>query len=96
MPTWDVEKTHWQVAEAWRGAQKPDAIIEAIRVGEQVIDLLTQATALVERACQDTETLIDNAHLYCQPILDRLTSETDRVKPVLSRLRAASSKGAGA
>lgn len=92
MPIWDVKKTHWQTADAWRGAQAHEAITEAIKLGDQIIDLLNHATTLVERACVDVEEIIDNAHRRCQPILDRLTGETDRLEPILTRLRAAGSK----
>jgi hypothetical protein len=92
MPTWDVKTTHWQAADAWRGVQEHEAITEAVRVGERIIDLLNQATTLVECACLNVQAIIDNAHLRCQPILAQLARETDRLEPVLARLQAASRK----
>jgi F0F1-type ATP synthase membrane subunit b/b' len=77
------------IPDAWRAAQEPEAITEAVRIGEQITTLLAQAAILIERACQNVEAIIENANLGCQQILDRLTRETTRLTPVLSRLRAA-------
>ena len=86
---WNITKTHWHTSTAWRAAQQPEAIAEAVRMGEQVSDLLTRAARLVHSACRDVDPLVESAHLRCQVILDRLTGETDRLVPVLRRLRAA-------
>lgn len=86
---WNITKTHWHTSAAWRVAQQPEAIAEAVRIGEQVSDLLTQAARLVHSACRDVDPLVESTHLRCQAILDQLTGETDRLLPVLRRLRAA-------
>lgn len=77
------------IPDAWRAAQEPDAITEAVRMGEQITTLLAQAATLIERACQNVEAIIENTNRGCQQILDQLTHETTRLTPVLSRLRAA-------
>lgn len=77
------------IPDAWRTAQEPDAIAEALARGEQITSLLTRATTLVERASQSVEAIIENATLRCQPILAQLAGETDRLELVLARLRAA-------
>jgi hypothetical protein len=87
---WNVTKTTWYTSDAWRAAHHPDAIKEATEIGEQIITLLTQATTLVERACDDVDSIVHNATLRCQAIIDRLIGETDRLEPALTRLRAAS------
>ncbi|MGH3707894.1 MAG: hypothetical protein ACRDRQ_07255 [Pseudonocardiaceae bacterium] len=87
---WNVIKTNWYATDAWRAAQNPEAIAEAVTIGEQIVELLTQAADLVERACLDVDSIIENANLRCQVILVRLAGETDRLEPVLARLRAAS------
>jgi hypothetical protein len=86
---WKITKPYWYTTAAWRVAQQPEAIAEALMMGEQVHDLLTRATRLVTNACRDTGTGVQYAPLRCQVILDRLASETDRLVPVLRRLRAA-------
>ena len=86
---WNVTKTNWYTTDAWRAAQEPDAIAEAIKIGEQISDLLTQAAGLIERACQDVDSIIADATLRCRVILDRLTAEEHRLEPPLTRLRAA-------
>ena len=86
---WNTMKTQSYMSLAWRVAQQPDAIAEAVRTGEQVNDLLTHAARLVHRACRDVDPLVESASLRCQVILDRLTGQTDRLIPVLRRLRAA-------
>lgn len=83
-------KTNWNVMEAWRIAQRPDAIVEAIEIGEQIIDLLIDATVLMQRASQDVDPIVHNASVRCQMIVDQLTRETQRLAPILWRLRAAS------
>lgn len=87
---WNVRKTTWYASDAWRAAQRPDAIKEAAEIGEQIITLLTQATTLVERARDDVDSIVHNATLRCQAILDQLAGERDRLEPALTRLRAAS------
>lgn len=86
---WNVSKTNWYTTDAWRAAQEPDAIAEAITIGEQIRDLLTHAAGLIEHACQDVDSIIEDATLRCQVILDRLTGEAHRLEPTLTRLRAA-------
>lgn len=86
---WNVSKKSWYTTDAWRAAQQPDAIAEAIKFGEQITELLTQAAGLIDRACQDMDSIIENTTLRCQVILDRLTGETDRLASALTRLRAA-------
>jgi hypothetical protein len=75
--------------DAWRTAQEPEANTDALTTGEHLTDLLTQATTLIERACHNVETIIEDTTLRCQPILDQLASEIDRLTPILTRLRAA-------
>ena len=77
------------ITDAWRTAQEPDALSEALTRGEQIIALVTQAATLIDRASQGVEAIIENTTLRCQPILDQLASEVDRLTPVLTRLRAA-------
>jgi hypothetical protein len=77
------------IPDAWRAAQEPDAITEAVRIGEQITTLLVQAATLIERAFQNVDSIIENTNLGCQQILDQLTRETNRLAPVLYRLRAA-------
>lgn len=86
---WSVIKKSWYSTDAWRAAQEPDAIAEAIKFGEQITELLTQAAGLIDNACHDVEEIIDNAPRRCRIILDQLTSETDRLTRALTRLRAA-------
>lgn len=86
---WDVTKTNQYTTNAWRAAQEPDAIAEAVKIGEQIIELLTQGASLIERACQDVDSIIENATLRGQVILDRLAVETNRLESALTRLRAA-------
>jgi hypothetical protein len=86
---WNITTTQQRTSAAWRAAQHPEAITEAITMGEQVSDLLTHAARMVRSACQDVDTLVDHTPLRCQVILDRLAGETDRLTPMLRRLRAA-------
>jgi hypothetical protein len=86
----NVIKTGWYTADAWRVGQEPEAIMEALKVGEQVMGLLIQAATLIEHACQDVYLIIDNAAVRCQVIVDQLIREIVRLAPVLTRLRAAS------
>lgn len=76
------------VVDAWRIAQEPDAIIEAIVIGEQISDFISQARSEVERACHDMTPIIEHTHCQCQQILDQLAREARRVAPVLTRLQA--------
>lgn len=78
------------VTDAWRAAQEPDALTEALSRGHQITTLITQATTLIDRACTSVEAIIENTTLRCQPILDQLAGETDRLELVLARLRATS------
>jgi hypothetical protein len=77
------------VPDAWRAAQEPEAITEALIMGNHILDVLNQATTLIDRACHNVEAIIDNTTLRCQPILNQLANEVDRLTPVLTRLRAA-------
>lgn len=86
----NVTKTNGSIINAWRGAQKPDAIAQALKIGEQITDLLTEATTLVQRARWSVDLIIEDAYTRCQEILNRLADEADRLAPVLLRLRAAS------
>lgn len=76
-------------ADAWRAGQEPEAIADAITVGDYITDLITEAAALIKHACQNVDSIIENALLRCQAIVDRLMDETDRLELVLRRLRAA-------
>lgn len=86
---WSVIKKSWYSTDAWRAAQEPDAIAEAIKFGEQITELLTQAASLIDRACQDMDSIIENTTPRCRIILDQLTDEADRLTSALTRLRAA-------
>lgn len=77
------------MTDAWRAAQEPHSLTEALARGERITTLVTQATALINRACQRVEAIIENTTPRCQPIVDQLGSEVDRLTPVLARLRAA-------
>ena len=86
---WDLPKTaNWYTDDAWSAALNPDAINEAVMIGEQIIELLTQTIGLVEHACADVNPIIEN--LRCKVILDGLYGQVDRLNPALSRLRSAS------
>lgn len=87
---WNATKTNWYVIDAWRAGQEPDAIAQAVTIGEQITDLLAEAATLVQRARWNADSIIEDAYIRCQAILDRLTGGTDRLAPVLIRLRAAS------
>lgn len=86
----NVVKTNWYIPDAWRAGQEPEAITEALKIGEQIIGLLIQAVTLIEQARQDVYLIIDNAAVRCQVIVDQLMRERARLAPVLTRLRAAS------
>jgi hypothetical protein len=86
----NVIKTNLYTPDAWRVGQEPDAIMEALKLGEQVMGLFIQAATLIEQACQDVYLIIDNAAVWCQMIVDQLMRERARLAPVLTRLRAAS------
>jgi hypothetical protein len=86
---WNITKPYWYTHAAWRVAHQPEAIAEALRMGEQISDLLTRATHMVHNACQNVGTEVRHAPLRCQVILNRLARETDRLIPALRRLRAA-------
>lgn len=79
--------------DAWRTAQEPEAITEALTRGKHITALLTQAITLIDRASLNVETIIENTTLRCQPILDQLANEVDRLTPILARLRAAKATG---
>ena len=87
---WNPPKTHWHVIDAWHAAHQPNAITQALTIGEQITDLLIEATTLVQRARWNTDSIIEDAYIRCQAILDRLTDEANKLAPVLIRLRAAS------
>jgi hypothetical protein len=80
--------TNIHVVDAWRIAQEPDAIIEAMVIGEEISDFISQARSEVERACHDMTPIIEHTHRQCQGILDQLAREARRVTPVLTRLQA--------
>lgn len=82
-------KTHAFVADAWRAGQEPEAIADAIKVGEYITDLITEAATLIKRACQNVDLIVESAIPRCQMIVDRLIRETDHLGTVLRRLRAA-------
>jgi hypothetical protein len=87
---WNLPKTvNWYLADAWRAALNPDAITEAVTIGEQIIELLTQTIALVERACAGVNPIIENTHPRCKVILDGLYGQAHRLDPALARLRSA-------
>jgi hypothetical protein len=87
---WDLPKAaSWYTADAWRAALNPDAITEAVTIGEQIIELLTQTIGLVEHACADVDLIIENTRPRCQVILNGLYGQADRLDPVLVRLRSA-------
>jgi hypothetical protein len=88
MTNGNVAKASWYVPDAWRAVLAPDAIIEALAIGEQTIQLLTQTISLVERAYADMNQIIDNAHLRRQTILNQLYGQADRLDLVLRRLRS--------
>jgi hypothetical protein len=83
-------KENWYVIDAWHAAQEPDAIIQAIRIGEQITDLLAEAAILIRRARWGVDVVIEGAYIRCQELLRRLADETDRLISALLRLRAAS------
>jgi hypothetical protein len=87
---WYITKINCFVGDAWRAGRHPDALTDAITIGEQTVELMTQAIGLIEHACADVKSIVHNAHLRCEVILDHLYSQIDRLDPVLSRLRAAS------
>lgn len=76
------------VVDAWRIAQEPDAISEAIGIGHQISDFISQARSEIERACHDMTPIIEHTHRQCQEILDQLAREAHRIAPVLTRLQA--------
>jgi hypothetical protein len=83
-------KENWCIIDAWHAAQEPDAIIQAIKVGEQITDLLAEAAILIRRARWDVDVVIEGTYIRCQELLRRLADETDRLISALLRLRAAS------
>jgi hypothetical protein len=83
-------KTSWYVTDAWRAGQEPEAIMEALRMGEQVIGLFIQAATLIEEACRTVYLIIEDAAVRCQMIVDQLMREIVRLAPILARLQAAS------
>ncbi len=86
----DVIKTNWCIIGAWRAAQEPDVIAQAVRIGEQVANLLVEAATLIQRARWNVDLIIEDAFIRCQEMVDQLVGEVDRLTPVLIRLRAAS------
>ncbi|MGH9961452.1 MAG: hypothetical protein ACREBC_30705 [Pyrinomonadaceae bacterium] len=76
------------VVDAWRIAQEPDAILEAIVTGQQISDFISQARSEVERACHEMTPIIEHTHRQCQGILEQLAREARRIAPVLTRLQA--------
>lgn len=86
----NVMKTSWYVTDAWRAGQEPEAIREALRMGEQVIGLFIQAATLIEESCRNVYLIIEDAAVRCQMIVDQLMREIVRLAPILARLQAAS------
>lgn len=89
MTTNDGNVTTPSIMEAWRTVE-PEVIIQALRIGEHVSDLFVGAARLVQRARWNVDSIIEDAYIRCQIILDRLSDETDRLTPILMLLRAAS------
>lgn len=85
----DVVKPSWYAPDAWRVGQEPEAITEAVEVGEQIMGLFIQAATLIEQACQNVELIIENTAAWCQMIVDQLMREALRLIPILTRLQAA-------
>jgi len=86
---WKAMKIKWGATDAWRAAHEPDAIREAITMGEQILTLLTHAVTLIERACQEMDPIIEDATRRGEVLVDRLHAQATRLEPVLTRLRAA-------
>lgn len=86
----NVMTTNWYTPDAWRTGQEPDAIVEALVIGEQVMGLLAQAAILIDEACQNVTPIINNTAVRCQVIVDQLVCEMTRLAPIVIRLRAAS------
>lgn len=86
----NVTTTDWCTPDAWRPGQEPEAIVEALAMGEQVMGLLVQAAILIEEACQNVAPIIDNTIVRCEVIVDQLVGEMTWLTPVVIRLRAAS------
>lgn len=86
----NVMKTSWYTPDAWRMGQEPEAIREALKLGDQVMGLFIQAATLIQQACQDVYLIIDNTAVRCQVMVDQLMREIVRLAPILTRLRAAS------
>jgi hypothetical protein len=75
------------VVDAWRIAQEPDAILEAIVIGQQITDFIGQARGEIERACHDMTPIIEHTHRQCHAILDQLAREAHRIALMLTRLQ---------
>jgi uncharacterized protein (DUF2344 family) len=75
------------IIDAWRIAHEPQAITEAITIGQQINDLLNQASTQIDQACYEVNPVIERAHYHCRLILNQLTSEVHRLAPVLTRLQ---------
>jgi hypothetical protein len=86
----NVSKTSWYVTNAWRAGQEPEAIREALRMGEHVIGLIIQAATLIKEACHTVYPIIEDAAVRCQMIVDQLMREIVRLAPILARLQAGS------
>jgi hypothetical protein len=89
MTTNDGNVTTPSIMDAWRTVE-PEVIVQALRIGEHISDLLTGTARLVQRARWNVDSVIDDAYIRCQTILDRLSDEADRLTPILMLLRAAS------
>jgi len=87
---WSVVKTGWYTPDAWRVGQEPEAITEALKLGEQIMGSVIQAATLIEQAYRNVDGIIEDSAVRCQVIVDRLMRETVRLAPILTRLRAAS------
>jgi hypothetical protein len=86
----NVMKTSWYVTDAWRTGQEPEAIMEALQIGEQITGLIIQAATLIEEARRTVSLIIEDAAVRCQMIVDQLMREIVRLAPILTRLQAAS------
>lgn len=86
---WNAIRTHVFIPDAWRAGRQPEALAQAVTIGEQIIELINQAIRLIEQACADADQIVPGARLRCQAIADRLCVQSHRIGPVLSRLRAA-------
>lgn len=86
----NVVRTGWYTSDAWRVGQEPEAITEALKLGEQIMGLFIRAATVIEQASRNADGIIENSAARCQVIVDQLMRERVRLAPLLARLRAAS------